>query len=132
MFLAERYQRFLPRAGSNGVIVLDNRRRRSVSAPAACSSHSNATAPRMSSDRIVDSLLLGPSITRSDLRIADLVASTLAARRGQGDASRWQKRLVPLFATHPDTGPSSASASSTCPREGQGAAAKLTVHDLSG
>jgi hypothetical protein len=30
------------------------------------------------------------------------VASTLAARRGQGDASRWHK-LVPLFATHPDT-----------------------------
>ena len=38
------------------------------------------------------------------LQIADLVvASTLAARRGQGDASRWHKQLLPLFATHPDT-----------------------------
>lgn len=37
--------------------------------------------------------------------VADLIAaSTLGARRSQGDASRWHKQLRPRFATHPDTG----------------------------
>jgi hypothetical protein len=32
-----------------------------------------------------------------------LADSVFAARRGQGDASRWHEQLLPLFATHPDT-----------------------------
>lgn len=39
------------------------------------------------------------------LQAADLVVATaLAARRNQGDASRWHKQLLPRFARHPDTG----------------------------
>ena len=61
--------------------------------------------PYVELDRIVDSLLLGPSHHSIGLQAADLViASTLAARRGQGDASRWHKQLLPSFARHPDTG----------------------------
>jgi hypothetical protein len=60
--------------------------------------------PYVQLDRIVDSLLLGPSHHSIGLQAADLVvASTLAARRGQGDASRWHKQLLPSFAVHPDT-----------------------------
>lgn len=56
-------------------------------------------------DRIVDSLLFGPSHHSIGLQTADLVvASALAGRRQLGDASRWHKQLLSCFARHPDTG----------------------------
>lgn len=105
MFLAERYQRFLSRTDSNGVIVLDSRRPEVDDRTRRFFERlQREGTPYVQLDRIVDSLLLGPSHHSLGLQIADLVvASTLAARRGQGDASRWHKQLLPLFATHPDT-----------------------------
>ena len=56
-------------------------------------------------DRLVDSLLLGPSHFSLGLQIADLVVgSAMSAQRGPGDGSRWHKQLLPRFARHPDTG----------------------------
>ena len=105
MFLAERYQRFLSRADSNGVIVLDSRRPEVDDRTRRFFERlQREGTPYLQLDRIVDSLLLGPSHHSLGLQVADLVvASTLAARRGQGDASRWHKQLIPLFAAHPDT-----------------------------
>ena len=105
MFLAERYQRFLSRAQSHGVIVLDSRRPEVDDRTRRFFERlQREGTPYVQLDRIVDSLLLGPSHYSLGLQAADLVvASTLAARRGQGDASRWHKQLRPLFATHPDT-----------------------------
>jgi uncharacterized protein DUF3800 len=105
MFLAERYQRFLSRADSHGVIVLDSRRPEVDDRTRRFFERlQREGTPYVQLTRIVDALLLGPSHHSLGLQIADLVVgSTLAARRGQGDASRWHKQLLPLFATHPDT-----------------------------
>lgn len=105
MFLAERYQRFLSRVDSHGVIVLDSRRPEVDDRTRRFFERlQREGTPYVQLDRIVDSLLLGPSQYSVGLQAADLVvASALAARRGQVDASRWHKQLLPLFATHPDT-----------------------------
>ena len=106
MFLAERYQRFLSRVDSNGVIVLDSRRQEVDERTRRFFERlQREGTPYVQLDRIVDSLLLGPSHHSLGLQLADLVvASTLGARKGQGDASRWHKQLLPLFGRHPDTG----------------------------
>jgi len=106
MWLAERYQRFLSRQDAYGAIVLDsrapeldNRMRRFFEAL------QRDGTPYARLDRIVDSLLLGPSHHSIGLQTADLViASALAGRHVLGDASRWHKQLLPRFARHPDTG----------------------------
>ncbi len=59
----------------------------------------------MKLERIVDSLLLGPSHFSVGLQVADMVVgTTLKADRALGDASRWFKELKPRFAHHPDSG----------------------------
>jgi hypothetical protein len=106
MWLAERYQRFLAREDAYGVMVLDsrqpdldNRLRRFFERL------QREGTPYVRLERIVDSLLLGPSHHSIGLQVADLVvASTLAAQRAMGDASRWHKQLQPRFNRHPDTG----------------------------
>lgn len=105
MFLAERFQRFLSRADSHGVMILDSRRPEVDERTRRFFERlKREGTPYVQLDRIVDSLLLGPSHHSIGLQAADLVvASTLAARRGQGDASRWHKQLLPSFAAHPDT-----------------------------
>ena len=88
MFLAERYQRFLSRVDSNGVIILDSRRPEVDERTRRFFERlKREGTPYVALDRIVDSLF-GPSHHSIGLQAADLViASTLAARRGQGDAS---------------------------------------------
>lgn len=122
MYLAERYQRFLARHDAYGVIVLDSRReeldqrlRRFFE-----QLQRNGT-PYVSLERIVDALLLGPSHHSLGLQAADLViASTLAAQRSLGDASRWHKQLLPRFARHPDTGELEGVGLVTYPRKARG------------
>ncbi len=101
-FIAERFQRFLSVEESYGVIVLDSRRdemddrlRRTFK-----ELQREGTDYRQL-DRIVDSLLLGPSHHSVGLQVADLVvASTLAGTRQLGDASRWLRQMKPRFARH--------------------------------
>jgi hypothetical protein len=105
-FLAERFQRFLARGDSHGVIILDSRRREVDDRMRRFFDRlQREGTPFAELDRIVDSLLLGPSHFSLGLQIADLVVgATLAAQRAPGDASRWFKQLLPRFARHPDTG----------------------------
>jgi len=105
-FLAERFQRFLSRQDSHGVIILDSRRREVDDRMRRFFDRlQREGTPFADLDRIVDSLLLGPSHFSLGLQIADLVVgTTLAAQRAPGDASRWLKQLLPRFARHPDTG----------------------------
>lgn len=106
MWLTERFERFLERVDGYGSIILDsrqpdldNRLRRFFE------TLQRDGTPYVSLTRIVDSLLLGPSHHSLGLQTADLVvASAMAAQRALGDASRWHKQLLPLFAKHPDTG----------------------------
>jgi hypothetical protein len=105
-FIAERFQRYLVEDDSYGVIVLDSRQRDVDDRLRRFFERlqENGT-PFTELDRIVDSLLLGPSHFSLGLQVADLVvASTLAGRTHMGDASRWHKQLLPRFATHPATG----------------------------
>ena len=104
--LSERFQRFLAAEDSYGVIVLDSRRRE-------LDDRLRRFFERLQQDgtdyldleRIVDSLMFGPSHHSLGLQIADLVVgATLKAQRAPGDASRWLKQLDPRFARHPDTG----------------------------
>jgi Protein of unknown function (DUF3800) len=106
MFLAERFQRFLSREDGYGAIVLDSRRSEADERMRRFFERLQRDGtPYVTLDRIVDSLMLSPSHHSLGLQVADLVvACTLAARRGQGDASRWFKQLAPRFARHPDTG----------------------------
>jgi Protein of unknown function (DUF3800) len=105
-FLAERFQRFLARSDSHGVIVLDSRRREVDDRMRRFFDRLQSEGTTYADlDRIVDSLLLGPSHFSLGLQVADLVVgATLAAQRAPGDASRWFKQLLPRFARHPDTG----------------------------
>ena len=49
--------------------------------------------------------MLGPSHYSIGLQTADLVvATTLGARAGGGEAAGWHRRLLSRFAVHPDTG----------------------------
>jgi hypothetical protein len=105
-FLSERFQRFLAAEDSYGVVVLDSRRRE-------LDDRLRRFFERLQEDgtgyldleRIVDSLMFGPSHHSLGLQLADLVVgTTLKAQRAPGDASRWFKQLGPRFARHPDTG----------------------------
>lgn len=106
MFLAERFQRYLSRVDGFGAIVLDSRRPEADERMRRFFERLQRDGtPYVRLDRIVDSLMLSPSHHSLGLQVADLVvACTLAARRGQGDARRWLKQLQPRFARHPDTG----------------------------
>jgi len=123
MWLAERYLRFLSRQDAYGAIVttdsrapeLDNRMRRFFEAL----QHDGTPYARL--DRIVDSLLLGPSHHSIGLQTADLViASALTGRRVLGDASRWHEQLLPRFARHPATGALEGVGIVEYPRRAQG------------
>jgi Protein of unknown function (DUF3800) len=105
-FIAERFQRFLGEQDSYGVIVLDSRQRDVDDRMRRFFDRlQEEGTPFTDLDRIVDSLLLGPSHFSLGLQAADLVvASTLAARSHLGDASRWHKQLLARFARHPATG----------------------------
>ena len=107
MFLAERYQRFLAHHDSHGVMVLDSRRPEVDNRTRRFFERlKREGTPYVRLDRIVDSLLLGPSHHSLGLQVADLVvACTRAAQNAPpGDATRWYKQLLPRFARHPDTG----------------------------
>lgn len=105
-FIAERFQRFLADQDSYGVIVLDSRQREVDDRMRRFFERLQEDGtPFTELERIVDSLLLGPSHFSLGLQAADLVvASTLAGRAQLGDASRWHKQLEPRFARHPSTG----------------------------
>jgi hypothetical protein len=106
MFVAERFQRFLSREGSYGSIVLDSRRLEMDDRLRRFFERlQQEGTPYLKLGRIVDSLLLGPSHYSIGLQTADLVvATTLGARAGGGEASGWHRRLRGRFAVHPDTG----------------------------
>lgn len=105
-FIAERFQRHLVENDSYGVIVLDSRRREVDDRMRRFFDRlQEEGTPFTELDRIVDSLLLGPSHFSLGLQAADLVvASTLAGRTELGEASRRHKQLLPRFARHPATG----------------------------
>jgi hypothetical protein len=105
-FVAERFQHFLVAQDSYGAIVLDSRHREVDDRMRRFFERlQEEGTPFTGLERIVDSLLLGPSHFSLGLQVADLVvASTLAGRSHLGDASRWHKQLLPRFASHPATG----------------------------
>ena len=105
-FIAERFQRFLTVEDSYGAIILDSRRREVDDRMRRFFEQlQEEGTPFSDLDRLVDSLLLGPSHFSLGLQVADLVvASTLASRTQLGDASRWYKQLLATFARHPATG----------------------------
>ncbi|MDQ3728249.1 MAG: DUF3800 domain-containing protein [Actinomycetota bacterium] len=105
-FLAERFERHLKRADSYGAVVLDSRERDADDGMRRFFDRVQRQGTQfMKLERIVDSLLLGPSHHSIGLQVADLVVgAALAAQRGQGDGSRWHKQLLPRFARHPDSG----------------------------
>ena len=113
-FLAERFERMLAREDSYGVIVLDSRERAKDDRLRRFFERLRDEGTEfMELDRLVDSLLLGPSHFSIGLQVADLVVgSTVAGRRGQlNDASRWHKLLLErCFARHPEPARSTASA----------------------
>ena len=106
MFVAERYQRFLSEQEAYGTIVLDSRHREVDDRIRRFFERLQEDGtPFTKLERIVDSLLLGPSHFSLGLQSADLVvASALAGRFQLGDASRWHKQLLPRFHCHPSTG----------------------------
>jgi hypothetical protein len=106
MFVAERFQRFLSREDSYGAVVLDSRRLEMDNGLRLFFQRlQQEGTPYLKLGRIVDSLLLGPSQYSVGLQTADLmVATTLGARAGGGEASGWHRRLKSRFAKHPDTG----------------------------
>lgn len=107
-FLAEPFERMLAREDSYGVIVLDSRgRAKDDRLRRFFETLRDEGTEFLELERLVDSLLLGPSHFSVGLQVADLVVgSTMAGRRGQlNDASRWHKLLLErCFARHPDTG----------------------------
>lgn len=105
-FLAERFQRFLAEQGSYGLIVLDSRRSELDERMRRFFERLREQGtPYLSFERLIDCLMFAPSHLSTGLQIADLVVgATLAARRRQGDASRWFKQLEPRFARHPARG----------------------------
>jgi Protein of unknown function (DUF3800) len=121
-FLAERFQRFLSRVDSHGVIIVDSRWREVDDRMRKFFDRlQREGTPFAELDRIVDSLLLGPSHFSLGLQVADLVVeATLAAQRAPGDASRWFKQLRPRFARHPDTGELEGVGLKTFPPRGSG------------
>ncbi len=105
-FVTERFQRFLSHEDSYGAIVLDSRRPEMDDRLRRFFERlQQEGTPYLRLERIVDSLLLGPSHYSIGLQTADLVvATTSGARAGGGEAAGWHRRLEPCFARHPDTG----------------------------
>ena len=105
MYLTERFHRCLGRGDDYGAIVVDHRID-DVDARLRRFFDELLTdgTPYMRLDRLVDTVLLGPSHHSIGLQAADLVVGcTLASRDRLGDASRWHRQLHPRFARHPDT-----------------------------
>ena len=103
-FIAERYERTLEREDSHGVIVLDSRERDSDERPRRFFDQIQQDGTQFTKlDRIVDSLLLGPSHDSIGLQVADLVVgTTMAAQAKLGDASRWTKSSTAVCDTPGD------------------------------
>ena len=106
MFLAERFERMLEAEDDVGAIVVDSRHRDDdTRLRRFFADLTDAGTPYSKLDRIVEGLFLGPSHFSIGLQCADLVvAATTAAERGQGDARRYLRQLLPRFARHPMTG----------------------------
>ena len=105
MYLTERFHRTLGRDDDVGAIVVDSRMPE-VDARLRRFFDELLTdgTPYTGLERLVDTVLLGPSHHSIGLQAADLVVGcTLASRDLLGDASRWFRRLEPRFAHHPDT-----------------------------
>lgn len=106
-FIAERYQRFLKHQDSHGVIVLDSRWDQKDDETRRFFTLMQKEGTGFADlDRIVDSLLLGPSHFSLGLQIADLVVGPArASTHGLGEASRRHKQLVEsIYARHPASG----------------------------
>ena len=105
-FLAERFNHSLANHDSWGAVVLDSRRRDEDDRMRRFFTGIQDRGTRFAElDRIVDSLMLGPSHSSLGLQLADLVVGpTRAAQWKDGEASRRFKQLRPRFAIHPATG----------------------------
>lgn len=105
-FLAERFHRLLAAQGDLGLIVVDSRfREEDTRLRRFFAELAEAGTPYTKLERVVEGLFLAPSHYSIGLQCADLVvAATAAAERGQGDARRYLKKLLPRFAVHPATG----------------------------
>lgn len=105
MYLTERFHKFLGRQDDHGAVVVDNRMAEVDSRLRRFFNDLLAEGtPYMKLDRLVDTVLLGPSHHSIGLQAADLVVgATMAGKRHLGDASRWYRQLLPRFARHPDT-----------------------------
>jgi hypothetical protein len=105
-FVAERYQRFLSYQDAWGVIVLDSRRPEMDERVRRFFGRIQREGTAFAElDRLVDSLLLGPSHHSLGLQLADLVVGcTRAATFGLGENSRRLKQLESVFARHPSSG----------------------------
>lgn len=105
-FLIERYERWLSRNNDFGAVVVDSRAEDLDRRLRRFYERIQRDGTEyMKLERLVDSLLLGPSHHSVGLQAADLVVgSARASRRGPGDASRWHRQLHARFARHPDTG----------------------------
>lgn len=106
MFLAERFQHLLVGADDLGSIVIDSRFRESdARLRRFFADLTEAGTPYMKLSRIVEGLFLGPSNYSIGLQCADLVvAATVGAERGIGQARGYVRKLLPRFARHPATG----------------------------
>jgi hypothetical protein len=105
-FIAERYQRFLKHQDSHGVIVLDSRWDQKDDETSKFFNLMQKEGTGFADlDRIVDSLLLGPSHFSLGLQIADLVVGPARASCfGLGEASRRHKQLVEsIYCRHPSS-----------------------------
>lgn len=106
MFLVERYQRYLAREESFGTIVLDAREgRQDERLRCFYDRLRRRGTPYVELERIVDSLLLGPSHHSLGLQLADFVVSiTRAAAFAGFPFSDLYERLLARFDRHPVTG----------------------------
>ncbi len=106
MFLAERFQLLLEAADDVGMIIVDSRYREDdARLRRFFADLTSDGSPYSRLDRIVEGLFLGPSHHSIGLQCADLVcAITASAERGNGQARRYLRKLLPRFATHPATG----------------------------
>ena len=106
-FIAERFQRFLTHEDSYGVIVLDSRWDQKDDQVRKFFGQIQRDGTGFADlDRIVDSLLLGPSNYSLGLQIADLVVGPARASASDhlGEASRRHKQLTDsIYARHPST-----------------------------
>jgi len=105
MYLVERFHRMLGRDDEVGAVVIDSRMDDSDRRLRRFFDELLVDGtPYTDLDRLVDTVLLGPSHHSIGLQVADLVVGcALASRRRAGDGSRWFRQLEPRFAHHPDT-----------------------------